>query len=141
MSEPRPFASLSPSLLARKGGARPAMRPQVHPMHQFHEATARQLEDDLGWNDMGHDHPDTVRATMTAMRESHAARLEANAPVARLEVKPKGEEQAETQPEVRMEAEIVALNDGVELVQPEVPEVVRQQADIAHLPDPLDQFQ
>lgn len=55
MSDPKPFASLSPSLLARKGGARPAMRPQIQPLHQFHEATARQIEDDLGWNDMGHE--------------------------------------------------------------------------------------
>lgn len=54
MSDPKPFASLGPSLLARKGAARPAMRPQLQPMHTFHEATARQIEDDLGWNDMGH---------------------------------------------------------------------------------------
>lgn len=52
MTEPKSFASLSPSLLARKGGARPAMRPQLLPMQQFNEATARQI-DDLGWNDMG----------------------------------------------------------------------------------------
>ncbi|HMP57349.1 MAG TPA: hypothetical protein PKD92_12360, partial [Novosphingobium sp.] len=56
MTDPKPFASLSPSLLARKGSARPAMRPQIQPLRQFHEATARQIEDDLGWNDMGHDH-------------------------------------------------------------------------------------
>jgi hypothetical protein len=55
MNEPKPFASLSPTLLARKGGARPAMRPQLQPMPQFHENAARQIEDDLGWNDMGHD--------------------------------------------------------------------------------------
>lgn len=54
MNEPR-FASLGPSLLARKGGARPAMRPQLQPLHQFHENTARQFGDDLGWNDMGYD--------------------------------------------------------------------------------------
>jgi predicted HicB family RNase H-like nuclease len=48
----RPIASLSPSLLARKGAARPAMRPQLQPLRTFHESTARQLED-LGWNDMG----------------------------------------------------------------------------------------
>lgn len=53
MSEPKTFASLSPGLLARKGGAKPAMRPQLQPIQQFHEATARQLEDDLGWNDHG----------------------------------------------------------------------------------------
>lgn len=53
MSEPKPLASLSPTLLARKGGARPAMRPQLGPMQ--HDSLAREVED-LGWNDMGHDH-------------------------------------------------------------------------------------
>lgn len=52
MNEPRTFASLSPTLLARKGSAKPAMRPQLAPLQQFNEATARQM-DDLGWNDMG----------------------------------------------------------------------------------------
>jgi hypothetical protein len=51
MSEPG-FASLNPSLLARKGGAKPAMRPQLGPIPG--EAAANL--DDLGWNDMGHDH-------------------------------------------------------------------------------------
>lgn len=61
MSDPKPFASLGPTLLARKGGAKPAMRSQLQPLHQFHEATARQIEDDdLGWNDMGHDDPADV---------------------------------------------------------------------------------
>lgn len=45
MSESKSFASLGPTLLARKGGARPAMRPQLNVQH---------LED-LGWNDMGND--------------------------------------------------------------------------------------
>jgi hypothetical protein len=52
MTEPKTFASLTPTLLARKGGAKPAMRPQLAPLQQFHEATAREF-DDLGWNDMG----------------------------------------------------------------------------------------
>lgn len=71
MNEPKTFASLSSTLLARKGQAKPAMRPQgfhmtlenlenpaqVVPIHHDHH-------DDLGWNDMGHDtapiplHPD-----------------------------------------------------------------------------------
>jgi len=55
MSDPKPTASLSPSLLARKGGAKPAMRPQIGPLHQFHEAAARDMSDDLGWNDLGED--------------------------------------------------------------------------------------
>lgn len=57
MSEPG-FASLGPSLLARKGGAKPAMRPQVAPLVADDAAIAALAEDqleDLGWNDMGHD--------------------------------------------------------------------------------------
>src|SRR5918998_5289315 len=47
MSEPKPFASLSSGLLARKGSARPAMRPQGFGQMSGHI-------EDLGWNDMGH---------------------------------------------------------------------------------------
>lgn len=63
MNEPKPLASLSPSLLARKGGARPAMRPQLMPMSYDEQrrmgfsapAQAEAAQDDLGWNDMGED--------------------------------------------------------------------------------------
>lgn len=58
MSEIKPLASLSPTLLARKGGAKPAMRRQLEPTTHFNEATARDLSEDLGWNDMGHDFGD-----------------------------------------------------------------------------------
>ena len=51
MSESRPLASLSSSLLARKGHAKPAMRPQAI---QRNQSYAEGLED-LGWNDMGHE--------------------------------------------------------------------------------------
>lgn len=44
------FASLAPSLLARKGGARPAMRPQLGDAGLSPFAGAA---DDLGWNDFG----------------------------------------------------------------------------------------
>ena len=50
MGEPKAFASLSSGLLARKGAARPAMRPQG-----FGQG-ASSLED-LGWNDMGFEPP------------------------------------------------------------------------------------
>ena len=50
MSDPKPLASLSPQLLARKGGARPAMRPA---MSALAVQPANAQEDDLGWNDMG----------------------------------------------------------------------------------------
>jgi hypothetical protein len=54
-TEPKPFASLSSGLLARKGAARPAMRPQG-----FGQVGAS-LED-LGWNDMGFEPPKPVLA-------------------------------------------------------------------------------
>jgi hypothetical protein len=57
MSEPKPLASLSSGLLARKGQAKPAMRPQGFANFGMAAAVAPQF-DDLGWNDMGHDvHP------------------------------------------------------------------------------------
>lgn len=49
MAEPKPIASLSGVLLARKGAARPAMRrPTI-------TGGAAVTQDDLGWNDMGYD--------------------------------------------------------------------------------------
>lgn len=50
LGTPKPTASLSSSLLARKGQARPAMRPQG--FVGLNPATA---QEDLGWNDMGED--------------------------------------------------------------------------------------
>ena len=50
MGEPKAFASLSSGLLARKGAARPAMKPQG-----FGQVGSG-LED-LGWNDMGFEPP------------------------------------------------------------------------------------
>jgi hypothetical protein len=62
-SEPKVFASLSSGLLARKGAARPAMRPQG-----FGQGGAS-LED-LGWDDMGFEPP---KATSAARDETHDA--------------------------------------------------------------------
>ena len=50
MGEPKPLASLSSTLLARKGHAKPAMRPQGFASFGY---GTQQLQDDLGWNDMG----------------------------------------------------------------------------------------
>ena len=52
-SEAKPFASLGPTLLARKGGARPAMRSQLAVLH---EPVPDEHHEDLGWNDMGEEH-------------------------------------------------------------------------------------
>ncbi len=61
MGEPKAFASLSSGLLARKGAARPAMRPQG-----FGQVGSG-LED-LGWNDMGFEAP---RPALAQMRDDH----------------------------------------------------------------------
>jgi len=102
MTEPKAFASLSPSLLARKGAARPAMRPQLGPL--THDAVARQL-DDLGWNDMGHDEPPVAEAEPVA------------APVAESVQAP-------------IKAEVVAIVPDAPIPAPVVPEVVRQQREV-----------
>lgn len=59
MAEAKPFASLSSGLLARKGAARPAMRPQG-----FGQVSGN-LED-LGWNDMGFEPPKPAEAARDA---------------------------------------------------------------------------
>lgn len=100
----RPVASLSPTLLARKGAARPAMRPQLQPL-RFQDSTAVQL-DDLGWNDMGHE-----------------AEGQDEAPASVLPVAP--------QVDLPQTAEIVALNPAREPAPAAVPEVVHQQEKIA----------
>jgi hypothetical protein len=62
MADAKPFASLSSGLLARKGAAKPAMRPQGF------GSFGSSLED-LGWNDMGHavqeEHVPTPAAGLT----------------------------------------------------------------------------
>ena len=71
MNEARPFASLSSGLLARKGAAKPAMRPQGYNGGSF---------EDLGWDDMGHEPeqdlpehvPSSIAALTPAPRNPHA---------------------------------------------------------------------
>jgi len=69
------FASLTPGLLARKGGAKPAMRPSI--------STSL---DDLGWNDMGQEpallsaYPEPLKY-QEAIAEEFKAPVEVSAPV------------------------------------------------------------
>jgi pyruvate/2-oxoglutarate dehydrogenase complex dihydrolipoamide acyltransferase (E2) component len=72
MNEARPFASLSSGLLARKGAAKPAMRPQGYNGGSF---------EDLGWDDMGPEPeedlpehvPSSIAALTPAPKHPHAA--------------------------------------------------------------------
>ena len=73
MSEPKPIASLSSGLLARKGQARPAMRPQGFTGGYASLASGM---DDLGWNDMGQmvEPEADVHAAAQRRRDHRAAR-------------------------------------------------------------------
>ena len=67
MAEPKPLASLTSGLLARKGAAQPTMRRPV--MGFGRQANAALMQDDLGWNDMGFDvtEPEPVPAEPRAV--------------------------------------------------------------------------
>lgn len=109
MAEPKPIASLSSGLLARKGAARPAMRRQgMDGLGTLGTAGLTPggygVQDDLGWNDMGYD-VDPAHEE----RAPHYGNLLAGA------IPDAVPGQAEPQP----------------VAAPEVPDVVRQQAEIA----------
>jgi len=119
MAETKPFASLSSGLLARKGAAKPAMRPQGF------GSFGSSLED-LGWNDMGHapgalhdineahDLPEHVPSSIEALTPAPGGRSHAEPPAvveqqrsleARLApVEPEPETEPELEPEAEFEA-------------------------------------
>ena len=67
------FASLSSTLLARKGGAKPAMRPQSGiPGPVDGKEAAANLED-LGWNDMGEEELAAHSPLQEKTSQAHAA--------------------------------------------------------------------
>lgn len=75
MVDSKPYASLSSGLLARKGGAKPAMRPQGYNGFGnagFGGAGAGGGLEDLGWNDMGpadeYHHPSAAQLGLTPAR-------------------------------------------------------------------------
>ena len=70
---PKPMASLSSSLLARKGHARPAMRPQGY-------VSLTPSQDDLGWNDMGDEFTPQPSPHAVPVAVPPSAPLEAPAP-------------------------------------------------------------
>jgi hypothetical protein len=73
MATARPAASLKPALLARKGGARPAMRSAQTLELGAHDLNAANLDiDDLGWNDFGSD-PAPVRSAASSAKGRRAA--------------------------------------------------------------------
>ncbi len=127
MTEARPFASLSPGLLARKGAARPAMRPQLLPLSaddqrrmgfgaavpaSGHQDMMAFDADDLGWNDLGEDAP--VPASTPIAVQAAASEPEAAAPTA--------------------EVIAIAADPLPEPAQPEVLRRIESLADVLKLP-------
>ena len=85
IGQTKSFASLSSTLLARKGQARPAMRPQG--FSGF--GNASEAAEDLGWNDMGH--PESVAppvAVPSVLRQREALIEEFAAPATAPSVDP-----------------------------------------------------
>ena len=143
MAETKPFASLSSGLLARKGAAKPAMRPQGF------GSFGSSLED-LGWNDMGqgpgalhdfneaHDLPEHVPSSIEALTPAPGGRSPVEPPAvveqqrsleARLappELEPELESEPEAlEPEAQLEAPEAEAPTEVEAEAPAEARVVR----------------
>jgi len=123
MNEARPFASLSSGLLARKGAAKPAMRPQGFGHGGF---------EDLGWNDMGHGLPNP--ADELDLPEHVPSSIAALTPA------PKPLRHDEAEPEVVAQQRAIAESFEAETADQEEPEpapapVVRKApAEVVRLP-------
>ncbi|HEX9948178.1 MAG TPA: hypothetical protein VGA98_11615 [Allosphingosinicella sp.] len=157
MAETKPFASLSSGLLARKGAAKPAMRPQGF------GSFGSSLED-LGWNDMGHAPgalhdineahalPEHVPSSIEALTPAPGGRAHAEPPAvvgqqreleARLappqlvpepEPEPEAEVQAEPEAELQPEPEARFEPEAETPAKPEASQEARPEARIVKLP-------
>lgn len=99
INDARSFASLSSGLLARKGAAKPAMRPQGFTGFE-----------DLGWNDMGHD-PAAEDGVEGDLPEHVPSSIAALTPAPR-HAKPAPSE-AESEAEAAEEPEVVAQQRAI----------------------------
>jgi hypothetical protein len=130
-NDARSYASLSSGLLARKGTARPAMKPQGYGQsHGF---------DDLGWNDMGNQVAPPVEELEDDLPEHVPSSISALTPAPKL---PRDEAQAD-EPEVVAqqraiaesfpEAEVEAEAEADEAAPAEVP-LTKPRAHVVPLP-------
>jgi outer membrane biosynthesis protein TonB len=110
MAETKPFASLSSGLLARKGAAKPAMRPQGF------GSFGSSLED-LGWNDMGH-----APGSLHDINEAHELPEHVPSSIEALTPAPGGRTQSEPPAVVEQQRELQARLAPVELVPEPEPE-------------------
>jgi hypothetical protein len=124
MAEAKPFASLSSSLLARKGSAKPAMRPQGW-------GQGMGLED-LGWNDMGGHQP------APAPRQEHVpSPITALTPAPRLGSEAPQQDHAEAAPPpvVEQQRAIAASFTKMPALTPPSPEELEQAEAYEAAPD------
>ncbi len=126
MGEPKPTASLSSMLLARKGAARPAMRrPSIVGNANSHSIG----QDDLGWNDMGYDVDPSPNTPMDHDHDSGYNPLANAVPDMKPEVRQQQERIAE-QLQVQAEA-------GFSVLEGYMPEAATEPQ---HKPDPEPEF-
>ena len=129
MGEPKPLASLSAGLLARKGGARPAMRRQ--PLGSGPAPLNSGGYDDLGWNDMGYD-VDPDQSSEPARMLDLKPLLTGSVLAHNVEAEQAVDDSVHHEPEPEFSTEYSGLSDDYgadqfEAETHEVPEVVRQQ--------------
>ena len=116
----RSYASLSSGLLARKGTARPAMRPQG-----YHTGL-----EDLGWNDMGPAQPPVEALEEEDLPEHVPSSISALTPAPKL---PRADEPVE-EPEVVAQQRAIAESFAAEAEAEEAVEEVVQEAASAEVP-------
>ncbi len=121
MADPKPFASLSSGLLARKGAARPAMRPQGFGQ------VGNGLED-LGWNDMGHESPRPTAGPRDATHDAFGEEIDGDHapihhPTGLTPVQsPVHDQQAELAGRLGIDPEDEDFDETAELYDPDAPD-------------------
>jgi hypothetical protein len=135
MNEPKPFASLSSGLLARKGAAKPAMRPQGY--GNFGSSL-----EDLGWDDMGYAAPqptEHVPSSISALTPAPGGRGHSEPSPVDAPAEEQIEEQVEAVEPPRVVAQRRVLEESFESEQPEEaaepePEIHTEPAPVVRLP-------
>jgi hypothetical protein len=131
MSEPKSYASLSSGLLARKGGAKPAMRPQA--FTNF----GGDLED-LGWNDMGGQQAepfDHVPSSIAALTPAPSGR----SPLEPIDRAPEPVEEfiPEPMPEPQVVSQQRALEESFPAPEAEIEPVAEAELESEPAPEPV----
>ena len=137
MSEPKPFASLSSGLLARKGAAKPAMRPQGF-------GQMGMGVEDLGWNDMGYAPPAPAHDYQDELPERVPSKISALTPAPRASDGPDAADGADLPPppvveqqraiEASFAADEVDIADEPPVQVPMRKPQARKPADVVSLP-------